>query len=231
MDQSFPELGLQSQDCIEISWIESVLYWSNYPNGTSLDVLLDRQPESEKFLKKKSDYVQNPISKTGLEGIWKKMMELQKPVLTFNPYGGKMGEIPEFETPFPHRAGNIYKNQYSVNWKEEGSEASNQNLDRIRTLYEYMTPHVSMSPRGSYLNYRDVDLGINGVGNATFSEASVWGTKYFKGNFDRLVEIKTLVDPDNFFRYEQSIPSLAAWTNGKVEPALNAREPSRLLKG
>jgi hypothetical protein len=211
MDRSFPELGLQRRDCIEMMWIESVLYWSNYPNGTSLDVLLDRQPQSEKLLKKKSDYVQKPIPKKGLEGIWKKMMELKKPALTFNPYGGKMSEISESETPFPHRAGNIYKIQYSVTWKEEGVEASNQNLDRIRQIYDYLTPYVSQSPRGSYLNYRDVDLGSNGVGNASYEEASAWGTKYFKGNFDRLVQVKTAVDPDNLFRYEQSIPSLACW--------------------
>ena len=107
----------------------------------------------------------------------------------------------------------MYKIQYSVTWKEEDVEASDQNLDRITRLYDYMTPHVSKSPRGSYLNYRDVDLGTNSVGNASYSEASVWGIKYFKGNFDRLVQVKTEVDPDNFFRYEQSIPSLASWTN------------------
>jgi FAD/FMN-containing dehydrogenase len=212
MDQSFPELGLQLEDLIEMTWIESVLYWSNYPTGTSPDVLLDRQPQSEKSSKKKSDYVQNPISKKDLEGIWKKMMEQKRPALTLNPYGGKMSEISESETPFPHRAGNKYKIQYSVTWKEEGVEDLNQNLDRIRRLYDYMTPYVSRSPRGAYLNYRDVDLGINGVGNASYAEARAWGTKYFKGNFDRLVEVKTAVDPDNFFRYEQSIPSLGFWT-------------------
>ena len=34
--------------------------------------------------------------------------ETRKACFHFNPYGGKMGEISEFETPFPHRAGNIY---------------------------------------------------------------------------------------------------------------------------
>ncbi|KAK9907073.1 hypothetical protein M0R45_002441 [Rubus argutus] len=99
------------------------------------------------------------MSMAGLEGLWKKMIELKKPVLTFNPYGGKMSKISELETPFPHRAGNVYKIQYSVNWKEEGVEAEDRNLDLIRRLYEYMTPYVSKSPRSSYLNYRDVDLG------------------------------------------------------------------------
>lgn len=212
MSDTLPELGLKKEDCFEMSWIESVLFWANYPLGTSLDVLLDRHPASEKFLKRKSDYVQNPISKTDLEGIWKKMMELGKPVLNLNAYGGRMEEISEEETPFPHRAGNIYKIQYSVNWKEEGDPAANKYLDLIRRLYDYMTPYVSKSPRSSYLNYRDVDIGTNRPDNsASYDVASVWGAKYFKGNFDRLVKIKSMVDPNNFFRYEQSIPSLPSW--------------------
>ncbi|KAI6703173.1 hypothetical protein NL676_012309 [Syzygium grande] len=217
MSQSFPEFGLEPKDCIEMSWIESVLFWSNYPNGTSPDVLLQRIPDSEKFLKKKSDYVQEPISKVGLEGIWNKMMELKRPALTFNPYGGRMSEVSESETPFPHRAGNIFKIQYSVTWKEEGDEALNQNLHRIRSLYDHMTPFVAKSPRSSYLNYRDTDLGINRIGNESYSEASIWGTKYFKGNFDRLVRVKTMVDPGNFFRYEQSIPCMSSWPNRMAE--------------
>jgi hypothetical protein len=154
--------------------------------------------------------VQKPILKVEFDGIWKKMIELGKVTLTFNPYGGKMSEISEVETPFPHRAGNIYKIQYSVSWKQEGNDVANQYLDRIRKLYDYMTPYVSKSPRSSYLNYRDVDLGVNSDRNVGYEEASIWGKKYFKGNFDRLVEVKSAIDPSNFFRYEQSIPSLAS---------------------
>ncbi|XWS20773.1 hypothetical protein CRYUN_Cryun31cG0131300 [Craigia yunnanensis] len=217
MNGRFPEVGLSPENCIEMSWIESVLFWSNYPKETSLEVLLNRQPQPEKYLKKKSDYVQEPISKKNLEGIWKKMIELRRPALTLNPYGGKMSEISESETPFPHRAGNIYKIQYSVTWKEDGVEALDRNLDQIARLYDYMTPHVSKSPRSSYLNYRDVDIGINEIGNASYSEAIIWGRKYFKGNFDRLVQVKSMVDAGNFFRYEQSIPSLTSWRSRMAE--------------
>ena len=217
MNESFPELGLIGEQCIEMSWIDSVLFWYNYPVGTSTDILLERHSSIEKFLKRKSDYVQKPISKIGLDGIWKKMTDLGKVSLTFNPYGGKMSEISEVETPFPHRAGNIYKIQYSVNWKEESNDVANQYLDRIRKLYDYMTPYVSYSPRSSYVNYRDVDIGVNGDGDVSYEEASVWAKKYFKGNFDRLVEVKTSIDPSNFFRYEQSIPSLASETSVMAE--------------
>lgn len=208
MNKDFPELGLKKEDCKEMSWIESVLYWANFDNRTSVNVLLNRTLESVKFFKAKSDYMQKPMSKDGLEGLWKKMIELGKPGMVFNSYGGRMSEIPASETPFPHRAGNIFKIQYSVNWHEEGTEADKKYVNLIRELHSYMTPLVSKSPRGSYLNYRDIDIGISHNGKDSYQEGKVYGVKYFMNNFDRLVKVKTAVDPQNFFRYEQSIPPL-----------------------
>ncbi|XP_050221383.1 berberine bridge enzyme-like 8 [Mercurialis annua] len=206
MKESFPELGLMKPDCIEMSWIESVLFWTNFPVGTPTEVCLSREPQSLVHLKRKSDYVQEPISKQDLEGIWKKMMELEVPAMGFNPYGGKMKEIPETEAPFPHRAGNLWKIQYQINWTEEGEEAANYHLELARELYDYMTPFVSKNPRAAFLNYKDLDLGINNHGKQSYEEGIVYGMKYFKNNFDRLVQIKTKVDPSNFFRHEQSVP-------------------------
>ena len=42
----------------------------------------------------------------------------------------------------------------------------------------------------------------------SYLKGNVYGIKYFKENFNRLVEIKTKADPCNFFRNEQSIPTL-----------------------
>ncbi|XP_057971179.1 berberine bridge enzyme-like 8 [Malania oleifera] len=208
MNLSFPELGLKASDCIEMSWVDSVLYWTNFPLNTSANVLLDRTPQTLTFLKRKSDYMKKPIPKNGLEWLWKRMIELEAPVLTFNPYGGRMSEILPSETPFPHRAGNLCKIQYATNWNEEGIEATNRYINLTRKLYSYMTPFVSKAPREAFLNYRDLDLGINHNGDNSYEEGRVYGIKYFKGNFNRLVKIKTEVDPSNFFRNEQSIPTL-----------------------
>ncbi|KAJ6894824.1 hypothetical protein NC652_028543 [Populus alba x Populus x berolinensis] len=205
--ESFPELGLLESDCIETSWLESILFWADFPVGTPIDVMLSRTPPSLVYLKRKSDYVQEPISKDDLEGIWKKMIELEVPKMGFNPYGGKMSEISAAATPFPHRAGNLWKIQYQINWNEEGTEAVEYHLDLARQLYRYMTPFVSKNPRAAFLNYKDLDLGINHHGKASYIEGSAYGIKYFKGNFKRLVQIKTKVDPGNFFRHEQSVPT------------------------
>ena len=81
-------------------------------------------------------------------------------------------------------------------------------IDLMRKLYDYMAPYVSKFPRAAYLNYKDLDLGRNKDVHTGYAEASIWGLKYFKNNFRRLVHVKTLVDPGNFFRDEQSIPSV-----------------------
>ncbi|KAG5255421.1 berberine bridge enzyme [Salix suchowensis] len=209
LGKEFPELGLKKENCNETSWIQSVMWWDESTNlGKSPDVLLDRNPNDANFLKRKSDYVQNPISKDGLEWLWKKMIEIGKTGLVFNPYGGRMSEIPASETPFPHRAGNLFKVQYSVNWEEAGGEADKNFMTQIRRLHSYMTPFVSKNPRSSYLNYRDLDIGVMEAGKDSFEQGSVYGYKYFNDNFDRLVKVKTAVDPENFFRNEQSIPTL-----------------------
>ncbi|KAM3251002.1 hypothetical protein P3L10_005072 [Capsicum annuum] len=73
-----------------------------------------------------------------------------------------------------------------------------------------MARYVSKSPRAAYFNYRDLDLGVNNKGNTSYAQARIWGEKYFKNNFDRLVQVKTKFDPTNFFRNEQSIPPLVS---------------------
>ncbi|XVE58572.1 hypothetical protein DITRI_Ditri04bG0180100 [Diplodiscus trichospermus] len=125
--------------------------------------------------KPKSDYVKEPIPETAIEGLSSKLYEEEAEAagILFVAYGGKMDEIPETATPFPHRAGNLYKIVYYT-----------------------------------YTNYRDLDIGTNSKGNPSYAQASVWGRKYFGINFDRLVKVKTMIDPKNFFRLEQSIPPL-----------------------
>lgn len=212
MQKSFPELGLVKDDCIEMSWIESTLFFANFPRNTSLDVLLNWNTTTNQtgFFKGKSDYVQQPISINGLEGIWKLFNQLvgenSGAEVQFSPYGGKLSDISESETPFPHRAGNIFMIEYAVYWGN--IENSQSNIAWIRKLYGYMAKYVSKSPRAAYFNYRDLDLGMNNKGNTSYAQARIWGVKYFKNNFDRLVKIKTKFDPTNFFRNEQSIPPL-----------------------
>ncbi|KAI4297129.1 hypothetical protein L6164_037033 [Bauhinia variegata] len=210
MKEQFPELGLQEKDCIEMSWIQSTLYFSGYQKDDPLELLLNRTTTFKAYYKAKSDFVTVPIPETALEGVWKLFQEEDALALMItDPFGGRMDEISASHIAFPHRKGNIYNIQYMIKWDVNSNEIEKRHVQWIRKLYIYMAPYVSKSPRAAYFNYRDLDIGTNKHGgNTSYSEASVWGKKYFKGNFKRLAQVKTKADPGNFFRNEQSIPLL-----------------------
>lgn len=198
--KSFPLLGLDHKDCIEMPWINSTLYWFGLPLSTPLEELASRTWKPRFYAKYRSDYVQQPIPEEGLDAIWKKLLEFEDLYLQFNPYGGMMSQVPENATAFPHRAGNLFKIQHLSVWSEPGEEIARRYTDASKQLYDALAPYVSKNPREHFLNYRDLDVGTNENGNSTF------GAAYFKGNLPRLIATKARVDPDNFFRYEQSIP-------------------------
>ncbi|KAJ0262664.1 Berberine bridge enzyme-like 25 [Hirschfeldia incana] len=207
MKKDFPELGLTEKDCTETRWIETVIFNGEFPEGTPIETLLQvKSPIVNPSFKSKGDIVKKPIPALVLKGIFKRMVQQQPGTfLAFAPYGGMMAKIAESELPFPHRSGTIFKILYNA---DTGKTPATQ-INWIRELYSFMTPYVSSNPRQTYVNYRDLDLGQN-TRNMTsnFKNAQIWGAKYFKGNFERLVRIKSKVDPDNVFRHEQSIPTL-----------------------
>lgn len=212
VQETFPELRLTRNDCIEMSWIQSVLYLSGFA-ADSTQPLLNRTQRtgSERHFKGKSDFVQKPIPRHGLEGLLRLLHDpkIQEPVVLMYPYGGRMSEISESAIPYPHRAGNLYKMAELVYWKEDDVKDSDMYISWIRRLHRYISRYVSEFPRAAYYNYRDLDLGVNNIeGETSYEQASIWGNKYFGNNFDRLVSVKTAVDPGNFFRNEQSIPPL-----------------------
>lgn len=212
MKEEFPELGLQGQECSEMRWVESFLFFNQFRNGESLDALLNRTSNFNLLsFKVKSDFVKEPIPDNVFETMLGMLYEedVGRAMIYVFPYGGKMNEISESAIPFPHRAGNLYMIHHLVQW--EGEEEEEKHVSWVRRLYNYTTPYVSKNPRATYLNFKDLDIGTNNLnegGTTSITQASIWGTKYFKNNFYRLIQVKTRVDPTNFFTNEQSIPPL-----------------------
>ncbi|KAL0534743.1 hypothetical protein IC582_029036 [Cucumis melo] len=212
LNKTFPELGFTKEECKEKSWIESAASAANrfQIEDQPLEALLNRTPINHgSSFKLKSDYVKEPMTKTAIEGIWKRLesQDIEGVTLALIPYGGRMSRISESNIPFSHRAGILYQIGYILGWDEKGVEAEERHLNWIREIYSYMTPFVSKSPRTAYVNYRDLDIGSNNkYGKINYKQACVFGSKYFGNNFNRLVKVKTKVDPYNFFWHEQSIP-------------------------
>ncbi|CAN6163768.1 unnamed protein product [Urochloa humidicola] len=215
MSGRFPELGVTAEDAVEMTWIESVLYFAFYGVGKPREMLLDRGAKPERFFKAKSDYVSEPVPSHVWERLWSWLaMDSVAGLLIMDPYGGRMAGVAPAATPFPHRR-ELYNLQYYGFWFEKGKEVAEKHLGWIRGMHREMEPYVSRNPRGAYVNYRDLDLGVNvndededDDGVAAYEKARVWGETYFRGNFERLAAVKAKVDPHNFFRNEQSIPPL-----------------------
>ncbi|XP_052158258.1 berberine bridge enzyme-like Cyn d 4 [Oryza glaberrima] len=215
MADAFPELNVTASDCIEMTWVQSVLYFAFYGTGKPPEMLLDRGTgRPDRYFKAKSDYVQEPMPSQVWETTWSWLLKDGAGLLILDPYGGEMARVAPAATPFPHRQA-LYNIQYYGFWSESGEAAAAKHMGWIRGVYGEMEPYVSKNPRGAYVNYRDLDLGVNddgdgggGVASARYEKATVWGRAYFKANFERLAAVKAKVDPDNYFKNEQSIPPL-----------------------
>ncbi|PQM42236.1 berberine bridge enzyme-like 13 [Prunus yedoensis var. nudiflora] len=101
MQKSFPELGVTRKDCTETSWIKSVLFIAGYPSGTPTEVLLQGKSTGKNYFKAKSDFVQNPIPETVLQGLWKRLLKEASPLMILTPYGGMMSKIQSLHYLFP----------------------------------------------------------------------------------------------------------------------------------
>ncbi|PON60542.1 Xanthine dehydrogenase C subunit [Parasponia andersonii] len=216
----FPELGVVEQDCFEMSWIQSTVFFSGLAPGSSVSDLRNRYKLDKAYFKAKSDYVRTPISHAGIRAALHILEEEPKGHVILDPYGGIMDRISTESIAFPHRKGNLYSIQYMVEWHQQDNDKREDYINWIKTLYNAMAPYVSWGPRASYVNYMDFDLGMmvtdQLVLNASFPAnneaveiARVWGEKYFLNNFDRLVRAKTLIDPRNVFTNQQGIPPIS----------------------
>ncbi|CAI9275276.1 unnamed protein product [Lactuca saligna] len=206
--EKFPELGVTPEICEEITMVQSTLVFWGLPSSTPTEFLTNRSAIAKLNNKSKSDYVRKPIPISGLNKIWKKLMENdESALLMINPFGGRMSDYSETAIPYPHRGGVVLQMLKTVNFAGQTSDTTPVSLSRIawlNSLDELLTPYVSKNPREAYSNYNDLDFG---VGNANYQEASLWGERYWKrANFKKLIRIKAKVDPENFFRHPQSIP-------------------------
>ncbi|KAL2325359.1 hypothetical protein Fmac_024417 [Flemingia macrophylla] len=215
LNQAFPELVLVEEECIDMSWIQSIVFFSGLSERASVSELKNRYLQEKEYFKAKSDYVKKHVPLVGIETALDFLEREPKGYVILDPYGGMMHNISSESIAFPHRIGNLFTIQYLIYWKESDKDKSSDYVDWIRGFYAAMTPFVSWGPRAAYINYMDFDLGVMGqisngaIEKDTVENARVWGEKYFLSNYERLVRAKTLIDPNNVFTNEQGIPPIS----------------------
>uniref|UniRef100_A0A0E0EKK8 FAD-binding PCMH-type domain-containing protein n=1 Tax=Oryza meridionalis TaxID=40149 RepID=A0A0E0EKK8_9ORYZ len=172
LSERFPELGLAEAEMSEMSWVESA---ARYARLSTTEELTSRASRTKHYAKSKSDYVRSPIARAAVAAILRYLAGGPAGYVILDPYGGAMARAGSADTPFPHRAGNLYSVQYGVTWEGGGGGGGGgeARMAWLRTLYAYMAPHVSKNPRAAYVNYVDLDLGTNALaGNASSSSSS-----------------------------------------------------------
>lgn len=108
-------------------------------------------------------------------------------LVQLDAYGGAVARVPDDATAFAHRAGVLWNMQFQAYWTDPSEQDAN-----IRWVEDFRRSLLPFT-RGAYVNYID-------------REMEDWQTQYYGGNFARLAEVKRAWDPDDVFRYPQSIP-------------------------
>jgi len=148
LSERFPELGLAATELSEMSWVESA---AQFAGLGSAEELTSRVSKTKHYGKNKSDYVRQPVARDALAAILRYLSAGPAGYVILDPYGGAMARAGATDTPFPHRAGNLYGVQYGVTW--DAGDDGEARMAWLRALYAYMAPHVSSGPRAAYVNY------------------------------------------------------------------------------
>ncbi|HYA05710.1 MAG TPA: FAD-binding oxidoreductase [Xanthobacteraceae bacterium] len=134
------------------------------------------------------------------------------PDVRFFQTGGAMNEVPADRTAFVHRDSR-WLMDFGLPWSaadnpDDDHAWLDSNRKKLNDLFNDMK--TKKGPRddrelgtGSYQNFADPELGTKPA------EADYFGTAYYGKNLRRLGRIKQKYDPDNRFKFPQSIPRIA----------------------
>ena len=140
-----------------------------------------------------SGYQSGQLSDDGIQTIIDHMLQVeavtgcQSASIQLDTLGGKINEVPPNATAFPHRRNTVTYQFLSYFFSPCNETAMMEWQDAFyKDMRNYMSP-------GAYRNYANLNLTF-------FNE------QYFLENLPRLEKINRWYDPDDLFRYSQSIP-------------------------
>ena len=144
----------------------------------------------------RSAYVAQPLPRAGAEAIVTAVERRQSEgagsgAVLLDPYGGALNRVAPDATAFVHRD-QLFSAQMLAYWGSAGEGSPAEAW--LAGLGSSLRPFVSGQ---AYQNYIDRNL-------------AGWQHAYYATNLPRLRAVKRTYDPDNVFRFRQSIPPAAA---------------------
>lgn len=170
------------------SVIQEMAYW----NASSFLA----EPGTPAYYQEQSRFVNGPMSREILATIREWLPRWPNAqvsgTIKFFQTGGETQALSPTETAFVHRQSQ-WLSSIEIQWTPGQTLASRQRAHRWQNrFYEAITPQCG---GGAFQNFPDPDL-------------KEWADAYYGENLPRLRQIKTAVDPQNLFRYPQSIRPL-----------------------
>jgi len=146
------------------------------------------QPLEQELFKNSSAFAYEPLSDEALDVLIRNLQTAPgfANVVSFSAFGGSIGLVPPNATAFVHRKA-LFMLQYQTYWIQD--QEADQNIQWIEQFRRSMLPYT----RGAFRNYCD-------------SMIPDWPVAYFGENLAGLMQVKQRYDPENLFRFEQSIP-------------------------
>ncbi|MGM9925448.1 MAG: FAD-binding oxidoreductase [Bacillus sp. (in: firmicutes)] len=137
--------------------------------------------------KRSGSFVQNPFPKEALS-LMRRLLEKaphENVAIWQQALCGKAGDIHPEDTAFFYRD-SIIAQEYNATWAHHNERW--QNIRWIESVRKALAPYTT----GDYVNWPDLFI-------------QNWQTAYYGDNYPRLQQIKAKYDPDNIFRFPQSI--------------------------
>jgi FAD/FMN-containing dehydrogenase len=180
-----PKVSIQTMPYIEaISYFGGLKDPSKYSHWTIHEAA---KPNHQRF-KNTSAYVYDPLP---AEAIGKLVGYLEKApnalgIAQFDNYGGAVADRKPTDSAFYHREAS-YNIQYQTYWTDPIDDVVN--IEWVDAMRAGMQPYTT----GGYVNYIDADVPD-------------YLDYYYGPNKDRLMKVKRQYDPDDVFRFAQSVP-------------------------
>jgi FAD/FMN-containing dehydrogenase len=171
--------------------VRSMSYWDATLSWAGCDELSECRRRGHAVFAAKSHYAKRSFSRAAIERLvgWVERRQTAgvpgRGSVLLDSYGGAIGRVPRAATAFAHRDAR-FQLQYLTYWDRAGEGRAA--LGWLRGVHSAMRPHTS----GAYVNYVDPELRD-------------WQRAYYGANLGRLRQVKRRYDPQNVFRFRQSI--------------------------
>jgi FAD/FMN-containing dehydrogenase len=173
---------------------ETVRYWADLEVTDREDT---SEETSQQFLFQKSEFFRRALPTEAIAQLLRNFADGrpqgQSRELDFSPWGGAYNRVRDDATAFVHRRELVSLRQATA---VDAASSNDAKASAQRWLTESWK---SVRPWGSghvFPNFPDPTL-------------EDWQHAYYGRNYDRLLKVKRTYDPDNIFRFHQSLPSTA----------------------